>query len=192
MNKDLLEYKRKSYMEIGEIYFWTATINQWQRLLWPDQYKDVIISSLDYLSATNKMDVFGFVIMPNHVHLIWRANELNGKETPQGSFLKYTAHEFTKMLYREDKEKLVSYRVDAENKKHEFWQRDPLAIHLYSHEVAIQKLEYIHKNPLAEHWKLVTDPCDYKYSSAMYYERDEKNFPFLKDLREEFGWCGKP
>jgi REP element-mobilizing transposase RayT len=36
--------------------------------------------------------------MPNHLHLIWQQNKLNGKETPQGSFLKYTAHEFLKRL----------------------------------------------------------------------------------------------
>jgi REP element-mobilizing transposase RayT len=177
-------------MEMGEVYFWTATINQWQRLLWPDKYKDVIIDSLEYLSAHSKVDVFGFVIMPNHVHFIWRPNELNGKESPQGSFLKYTAHEFRKMLYKEDKAKLLSYAVDRDNKKHEFWQRDPLAIHLYSHKVAFQKLDYIHRNPMAEHWQLVSDPCDYKYSSANYYELNDRSFYFLKDLRDEFGWRG--
>src|SRR5882672_5510306 len=130
MNEDMFAVRRKSYMEIGEIFFWTATINQWQKLLWSDRYKDVIIDSLDYLSSEGKIDVFGFVIMPNHLHLIWRTKELNGKETAQGSFLKYTAHEFRKMLYKEDKNKLLSFRVDDINKKHEFWQRDPLAVPL--------------------------------------------------------------
>jgi REP element-mobilizing transposase RayT len=64
-------------------------------------YKGVIISSLEYLSNTDKIDVFGFVLMPNHIHLIWRSKELNGRETAQGSFLKYTAHEFKKMLQKE-------------------------------------------------------------------------------------------
>ncbi len=173
-------------MEPGEIFFWTATINRWQRLLWLDSYKDVIISSLDYLSQAGIMDVFGFVIMSNHVHLIWRSNKLNGKETGQGSFLKYTAHEFRKMLYREDSKKLLSFRMEAENKQHEFWQGDPMAIHLYSRKVAYQKLDYMHYNPMAGHWQLVIDPCDYEYSSARYYELGEKNYPFLKDLREEF------
>jgi REP element-mobilizing transposase RayT len=177
---------RNSYMEIGEIYFWTATINQWQRLLWPDRYKDVVISSLDYLSTAGKIDVFGLVVMPNHVHLIWRTLELNGKETAQGSFLKYTAHEFRKMLIAEDKKKLFSYKVDVKNKEHEFWQRDPLAIHLYTKKVAFQKLNYIHRNPLAERWQLAKNPCDYKYSSAKFYETNEKTFSFLKDLRYEF------
>ena len=147
-----------------------------------DEYKDVVISSLEYLSKAGKIDVYAFVIMPNHIHLIWRINELNGKETAQGSFLKYTAHEFGKMLRREGN--LASYKVDAGNKKHEFWQRDSLAIHLYSHKVALQKLKYIHNNPLSEHWQLAKDPCDYKYSSAKYYELNEKNFSFLKDLWE--------
>jgi len=132
------------------------------------EYKDVVTSSLEYLSNTGKIDVYAFVIIPNHIHLIWKTNELNGKETAQGSFLKYTAHEFRKMLRREDK--LDSYKVDAENKEHEFWQRDSLAIHLYSREVAFQKLKYIHNNPLAEHWRLAKDPTEYKYSSARYYE----------------------
>lgn len=181
MHKDLA-YKRKSYIEIGEIFFWTATINQWQKLLLEDSYKDVIINSLEYLSRAGKIEVYAFVIMPNHIHLIWKTNELNGKETAQGSFLKYTAHEFRKMLHKEGR--LASYRVNAENKKHEFWQRDSLAIHLYSHEAALQKLKYIHNNPLAEPWQLVKDPCDYKYSSAKYYEMNQKNFSFLKDLWE--------
>ena len=172
-------------MDIGEIFFWTATINQWQKLLQPYKYKDIIIDSLNYLSHAGKIDVFGFVIMPNHIHLILRTKELNGKETAQGSFLKYTAHEFRKMLYMENKNKLSSYQVDAHNKQHEFWQRDPLAILLYSKEIAFQKLDYIHYNPVAEHWQLIQDPCEYKYSSAAFYEMNKNSFPFLNDLRND-------
>jgi putative transposase len=186
VNKEALAYKRKSYMDIGEIFFWTATINKWQRLLMDDKYKDVIISSLEYLSSEGKIDVFAFVIMPNHVHIIWRANEMNGKESAQGSFLKYTAHQFKKMLKQEGAEQLELYKSDAVNKSYEFWQRDPLAVQLYSKKVAVQKLTYIHNNPLAEHWQLVKDPCDYKYSSAKYYEMNEKNFDFLKDMYDAF------
>jgi len=101
---------------------------------------------------------------------------LNGKETAQGSFLKFTAHKFRKTLKANGG--LDLYKMDAENKKHEFWQRDSLAVHLYTREVAFQKLKYIHNNPLAEHWQLAKDPSGYKYSSARYYESNEKNFPF--------------
>ena len=172
-------------MEVGEVFFWTATINKWQHLLQEDRFKEVIIQSLRRLSERGLIDVFAFIIMPNHIHLIWRTNALNGKETAQGSFLKFTAHEFKKMLAGNNTE-LSKYAVDAHNKQYEFWQRDSLAIHLYSRHVMLQKLNYIHLNPLAAHWNLVKDPWDYYYSSARYYEMNEKNFDFLKDVREEF------
>jgi REP element-mobilizing transposase RayT len=185
MDKSIFEYKRKSYIAKGEIYFWTATINGWQRLLESDRYKDVVVGSLEYLSKAGKIDVFAFVIMPNHVHLIWRVNEDNGKETSQGSFLKFTAHEFKKMLSKEAGT-LANFAIEASNKSYEFWQRDSLAVRLYTRKVAYQKLDYIHLNPLAEHWQLAADPCDYKYSTARLYERGITEFSFIKDLRDEF------
>jgi len=121
--------------------------------------------------------------MPNHVHTIWRTNELNGKETVQGSFLKYTAHEFKKLF---NPNELINYYTNSINKNYEFWQRDSLAIHLYTPEVAYQKLDYLHNNPCTEHWQLAINPEDYLYSSAPFYEKDETNYSFLKDLRLEF------
>ncbi len=173
------------HMEFGNIYFWTATINKWSRLLSADSYKKVILNSLEFLSLTGKIDVFAFVIMPNHVHFIWRINEMNGKETPQGSFLKYTAHEFKRKLLYDHPSTLDFYSVDSYNKKYEFWQTHPMAIHLYSPNVAYQKLDYLHRNPVAEHWSLVDDYCDYRFSSARFYEMDIKEYAFLKDLRYE-------
>lgn len=176
--------KRKSHIELTEVYFWTATIRQWRHLLRTDIYKEVVVDSLRYLSTAGKIEVYAFVILPNHIHLIWRINDRNGKESSQGSFLKFTAHQFLELLRKEGPEKLAAYAVDASNKKHEFWQRDSLAIPLFTRKVALQKLNYIHYNPLAERWQLATDPCEYKYSSAPYYEMDKRNFDFLKDLWE--------
>lgn len=185
MDKNIFIPERKNYIELGDIYFWTATINNWQRLLETEDYKKIIINSLSYLSDTGKIDVYAFVIMPNHIHLIWRVKELNGKETAQVFFLKYTAHEFKKQLIKEGYG-LINYLVNVSNKKYEFWQRDSLAIHLFREKVAYQKLDYLHYNPCAEHWQLVKDPVDYYYSSASFYFLGEKKFDFLKDLRLEF------
>ena len=132
------------------------------------------------------IDVFAFVIMPNHVHFIRRLNKLNGKEMPHASFLKFTAYEFKKLLLQQGETSLEAYKVQANNKVYEFWRRDSLAVHLYTREVAFQKLNYLHNNPLAEHWQLAATPAEYIYSSAAYYEKEERYYSFLKDLREEF------
>ncbi|HWH63831.1 MAG TPA: hypothetical protein VNS50_11175 [Ginsengibacter sp.] len=66
------------------------------------------------------------------------------KETLQGSFLKYTAHEFLKILKQDGKSK--PYEVNAANKKHEIWQRDSLSIEIVRSGFAKQKIDYIHFN----------------------------------------------
>src|SRR5688500_16041969 len=90
-----------SFLYTNEIYFWTASINGWKHLLEPDSLKDIIIESWKYLSEKDLIDIFAFVIIPNHFHSVLRVNKMNGKESPQGSFLKYTAHQFKKMLEAE-------------------------------------------------------------------------------------------
>lgn len=144
--------QRKSYTALGKIYFWTATIHRWLPLLEDDRMKDVIISYLKLRSSENKITVYAFVIMPNHVHFVWQQHKLNGRESPKGSFMKYTAHTFIKMLAQENK--LHSYKVNAGNKLHEIWQRDSLGIEIYSLSVAKQKLDYLHGNPVKGKWKL--------------------------------------
>lgn len=177
-----MEYlkQRKSHTSLEKIYFWTATIHKWYPLLENDSNKDLIVDSLKKLSADKVITVYAFVIMPNHIHLIWQQNELNGNEAPKGSLLKYTSHVFLKKLKAEGQSFL--YEVNSSNKKHEIWQRDSLGIEIYSKKVAKQKLDYIHNNPLSGKWNLSKDDVSYYYSSARFYESGVDDFGFLNDL----------
>ncbi|MEO6168469.1 MAG: transposase [Chitinophagales bacterium] len=168
-------------------YFYTATIKDWKHLLAPDSFKDIIIGSLKYLVDQQKLSVYGFVIMPNHLHLIWELLEENGKEVPNASFMKFTSHEFKKKLKAEQPQKLNKFFVGLQSRDYNFWQRDPLPIKVYSKWVFEQKLKYIHNNPLQEHWKLCKHPMDYKYSSASFYETGIDEFGFLTDYRDLYG-----
>lgn len=176
--------QRKSFMSIGRIYFWTATIHKWQHLLQEDNKKKIILDSLKSLSTHGDVQVFGYVIMPNHVHFIWRINKMNGKESPKSSFLKYTSHLLLKKLKIEGKAWM--YQTKAKNKSHEVWQRDSLAVELYSRKVALQKLAYIHDNPVRGKWSLATDVIHYPYSSAQYYETGIDDHEFMCNLYTEF------
>ena len=175
---------RKSYITTNKIYFFTATIHNWLPLLQEDNNQQMIINYLKKLSDEGMITVFAFVLMPNHIHFIWRQNKLNGKETPQGSFLKYTAHEFLKKLKIRSQSKM--YEVTVANKKHELWRRDSLSVEIYSRSVAKQKLQYIHFNPVSGKWKISKDDLDYHYSSARFYETGLDEFGFLINLYQVF------
>ena len=111
---------------------------------------------------------------------VWQQLQKNGKETPQGSFLKYTAHEFLKIVKQNGTSKL--YEVNAANKKHQIWQRDSLSVELSNTTFAKQKLEYIHFNPVSGKWNLAGDYLEYHYSSARFYETGVDDFGFLSNL----------
>ena len=180
----MLTEQRKSHTALNKIYFWTATIHKWIPLLENDLNKQIIVDSLKYLSDKELITVYAFVIMPNHIHLVWRQDNLNGKETAKGSLLKYSAHLFLKELKAESASK--DYEVNEANKKHEIWQRDSLGIEIYSREVAKQKLDYIHFNPVTGKWQLAKDDLDYYFSSARFYETGIDEFGFLKNIYNFF------
>ncbi len=175
-----------SKMLINEIYFWTDTIKNWKDLLKDDVYKEIIVDCWRELVNRNKITVYGFVIMPNHLHILWEMMETNGNEMPYASFNKFTGHQFLESLRTKNTPGLSAYIENDKERKHRFWQRDPLAVCMDSKEKIEQKLDYIHINPLQEHWNLVSKPEDYKWSSATYYETGIDELGFLTDYRERF------
>src|SRR5690606_12803087 len=113
-----------------------------QMLLKSEKYKRIIIDSLGYLVHKNKIRVYGFVIMPNHIHIIWELLELNGKEMPHASFFKYTSHVIQKDLKKHHPMILDRFSINSESRDYQFWQSDSLSIELKSPVMIYQKLDY--------------------------------------------------
>jgi len=111
---------------------------------------------------------------------------MNGKEFPKNSFEKFTAHQFQKKLEREDPLTLQKFRVAASDRKYNFWLRDPLAVGVFSREMASQKLTYMHNNPLQDHWNLSSSPEGYRFSSAAFYEGQGDEFKIMTHFMEVF------
>ena len=184
--QNIFSATRNSGMAIGEVYFWTATIHEWKKLLKPDKYKEILIGSLNYLHQKNLIKVYGFTIMPNHLHMIWELLGKNGNELPNASFTKFTSHEIKIDLENNHPNVLEHFYVNEKDRDHRIWQRDPLAVPLTNRMMVEQKLDYIHNNPLQSHWNLAKYPEDYYYSSAGFYLKGEKNFPFLSHYLDRF------
>ena len=177
---------RNSYTELNEVYFWTITINKWQHLLKPDENKMIVINSLQWLVQKELVKIYGYVIMPNHIHLMWEQLKMNGKELPKNSFEKFTAKTFVNNMKSANDTTLKNYSVPAVDREYNIWLRDPLAIQILNKEMAAQKLDYMHLNPMQPHWLLCNRPADYRYSSAVFYEQNMDEFKLLTHYREVF------
>jgi putative transposase len=159
--------------------FFTATILEWKHLLKEDTYKDIIINSLLFLKKEKSIVVYGFVIMPNHIHLIWQIQEGFRQDIVQMRFLKYTAQQMRFRLMDTGDTRLAQFIVNAKDRQYQFWERNALSIDLWTPAVFVQKLDYIHYNPLQDKWRLAEYPEDYKYSSAKFYETGIDDFGLL-------------
>ena len=158
-------------------HFFSATILEWKHLLKPDKYKDIITSSLEFMVAEKRLAVHGFVIMSNHIHLIWQIKKGHKKENVQRDFLKYTAQQIKADLRFNHPKVLPLFKVKAADRNFQIWERNALSIDLYSERVLIQKLNYTHYNPVKA--GLVKNCSDYRYSSALYYETGKSEWKFL-------------
>jgi len=167
------------------LYFFTATINQWIPLLKDDSFKTIITDSLSFLVKNGRVKVYAFVIMTNHIHLIWLINENHNLSDVQRDFLKFTAQQFRFRLIDSGKtEYLEKFNVDKSDRQYLFWQSRPLSVELWSDKVIDQKMDYIHNNPCQEKEELTDLPENYKYSSASFYINEETEWNFLSHIGE--------
>ena len=150
------------------------------------QIQQLVTEILRDLVSKEFVKVYGFVVMPNHVHILWELQAMNGREMPHASFNKATAHQIVKDLKANHPLVLAHFKVDEKERQFRIWQRDPLAVVMDNKRKFEQKLNYIHNNPLAERWNLAKTPHDYFCSSASYYEKGIDHFSFLTHYQERF------
>ena len=157
--------------------FFTASIKGYYKLLQHDKYKDIIVNSLRFLVESNRIKLFAFVVMDDHIHLIWQMQPLIHPQHVQRDFLKYTAQQIKLDLQKNHPEILPQFKSEANDRIYQFWKRRALSIELRTDKIFQQKLDYINWNPVkAGMCKL---PEEYKYSSALLYHTGLDNWAFL-------------
>jgi hypothetical protein len=94
-------------------------------------------------------------------------------------FKKYTAGKLLQTIREHPQESRRTWMMDMfqkagrQNKhttRYQFWQHNNKPIELWSMKVIKQKINYVHNNPVASGF--VTDPVDWKYSSARNFQGD--------------------
>jgi putative transposase len=158
--------------------YFTATIYEWRNVLSEDNHKDIIIDSLQFLVNEKRIELNAFVIMNNHIHLIWQALPGFTASSVQASFMKYTAQQIKRSLIKNKPDMPDTFKVNKYDREYQIWKREPLSIELLNESMLKQKLEYIHYNPVRAGLCNVAE--DYYYSSARFYYDGTNSFGMLK------------
>ncbi|AQX05750.1 transposase [Elizabethkingia meningoseptica] len=166
--------KYKFHEKDGAYFISFATI-LWIDVFTRTEYFNIIIDSLDYCRKNKGMSIFGYCIMPSHVHLIFASE--NGKPSELiRDFKGFTSRNLIKAIKENPQESRKEWllwmfgkagRKNSNVKKYQFWQQNNHPIEIWSLHVFEQKLNYIHQNPVESGF--VMDPWEWKYSSASNY-----------------------
>ena len=163
--------------------FITITNLNWLPILQNNYHKQIIIEGLSNRVTKKQVTIYGFVLMPNHMHLIWQLQDNIIKEHFQRDFLKFTARSILQFMRMHEDPLLESLKVSAPDRQYQVWERNSLSIDIYSEKILLQKLNYIHNNPVHPKWRLSDFPENYKYSSASFYETGISEFDWLSHFR---------
>lgn len=132
------------------------------------------------------MIIFGYCIMPSHIHLIFRSAE--GKPSELIRDLKeFTSRKLIEAVQDNNQESRKEWLLwmlkkagqrNSNVKNYQLWQQNNKPIEIWSLKVFEQKLNYVHQNPVESGF--VMEPWEWKYSSARNYCDDFEetdNFP---------------
>jgi len=163
---------RYTIFQNNQPYFITMTIVNWVSLFTNQAMFDIVISTFKFLVKNNDLKIYAYVIMENHIHAICSSENLSNLIRRYKSF---TAREIIDKLKNENKFYILkqlefgkkSYKKDQQ---YQVWQEGFHPKLIQSNEMMIQKIEYIHNNPVKRGY--VGKPEYWIHSSSGNYAGD--------------------
>ncbi len=160
--------------EQDKLHFITLQVVDWVDVFSRESYRKIIIDNLAYCQQHKGLEIYGWVIMSNHLHLLARSN-LGELSNTLRDFKSYTSKKILETIEtgtESRREWMLNLFKQAafkhkRNSDFQFWTHENHAEHIFSNKFMEQKLDYIHNNPVRA--GIVTKPEEYKYSSASDY-----------------------
>jgi REP element-mobilizing transposase RayT len=156
-------------------YFITITTVVWVDVFTRKNHREAIIESLKYCQKQKGLEIYAYVLMPSHLHMICRAKEGFSLSDIMRDFKKFTSKKIITNIQEEPESRrewmLEVFSKACEHFKREqdykVWQDGYHAEEVSSNNFIYQKLNYIHENPVKD--GIVGKPEDYLFSSARNY-----------------------
>ena len=158
-----------------EVHFITFAVVEWVDVFTRKEYRDILLDSFKYCQKEKGLILNCWCVMSNHVHMIASAKDENLSDILR-DFKKYTSKHIISAIENNSSESRRDWMLkifreqgasNPRNKEYQFWRQDNCPIELYSPKFTVQKIRYIHENPVRA--GIVSRPEDYLYSSAMDY-----------------------
>ena len=153
----------------GYLHFITFSCYQRRALLNTKSRRDLFLKILEQVRRSYQFIVVGYVVMPEHVHLLIGEPERANPSV----VVQVLKQRFARQLLRRLRQRRNTAQTslwDAETDIH-IWQRRFYDFVVWTERKRIEKLRYMHRNPVKR--GLVLEPQEWKWSSYRHYALDE-------------------
>jgi REP element-mobilizing transposase RayT len=159
----------------GAIHFITFAVVKWVDVFTRQEYREIVLDSLRYCQVEKALLLHCWCIMSNHLHLIASAKNCDLSDILR-DFKKYTGKQIITAIGNNRHESRKEWMLqifreegtaNSRNKEYQFWRQDNHPKECYSNAFTVQKMDYIHNNPVKT--GIVDKAEEYLYSSARDY-----------------------
>jgi len=179
----------RRYYGLGDLHFVTFSCYRRRAFLRTRRARDCFLKILDEVRSRHKFRVLGYVVMPEHVHLLL-SEPAKGDPSKVLQVLKQKVSRALRRQPRRSASGQLSLAFPEAETETAFWQRRFYDFNVWSAKKVKEKLEYMHGNPVKR--KLVTHPKDWPWSSWSHYAKGEEGLLRIDTLGESGGRASFP
>jgi putative transposase len=162
----------KRFYGRGDLHFVTFSCYRRRPLLGTVRARDCFVEILDLVRSNRNFLLLGFVVMPEHVHLLVSEPPGSNPSVALQVLKQQVSRSLRKKRKRPPEGQLRLKFAEAQIEEEHFWQRRFYDFNVWSEKKFKEKLKYMHANPVKR--GLVLHPKDWPWSSWGHYARGEK------------------
>jgi REP element-mobilizing transposase RayT len=159
----------------GSAYYITSIVYGRLAIFTRSSFVIPLIDSLNFYRYHHQCKLLGYVVMPDHIHMIIWPQEGSNISDFMRDFKRFTSGRISRQAFLENKTDWMNAFEqagrDTSRAEHKVWQDCFWEEVVFTDEFLHQKLNYIHMNPVRA--GLVDEPQDYPYSSYRNYELED-------------------
>ena len=164
----------------GDLHFITFSCYRRRPLLGTPRARHQFVKILDQVRSRHHFQLIGYVVMPEHVHLLL-SEPRRGNPSKVLQVLKQGVSRALRKRPRKSSSAQLTLRfAPLQPDAPAFWQRRFYDFNVWSEKKLKEKLDYMHRNPVAR--KLVLHPKDWAWSSWSHYEKRETGLIWIDAL----------
>jgi putative transposase len=157
----------KRYYGQDHLHYLTCSCYHRQPWLASAARRDLFVNILEETRQRYRFVVVGYAVMPDHIHLLLSEPEHGTPST----VMQVLKQRFARGVLEKKKRNPAQAQLWPEPERH-VWQRRFYDFNVWSARKRIEKLVYMHRNPVRR--KLVEEPEQWRWSSFRYYAYGEE------------------